>query len=141
MLSLRVLAVSSCAALAAACGTPITAQPDLVIVVGGGDCEGESTCAFDFGQVAVLHTKTNAFTLKNNGGATAEIAEVKISGDAAFTVANQAGTSVDIGKTASVTVSYTPTAQSTSNATLEVTWGADQNGDDRTTVALTGRGL
>ncbi|HUB07199.1 MAG TPA: hypothetical protein VMB50_09360 [Myxococcales bacterium] len=101
-----------------------------------------------FGNVGIHSTKSLTTTIKNNGDAQLNIvlpAKVTGTNAAVFTPAPKfpadAGSAtlipLDIGQTAVLTVNYTPTAEESDTATVQV---SDDTGDPPLTIDLTGTG-
>jgi trimeric autotransporter adhesin len=110
-------------------GTGTTATADL------------TPASLTFGTAVVFNAiATQSITLTNNGTDALTVASVQVLGSnsADFTETNTCGTSVAIGKSCTITVTFKPFAAGTRVANITVTDGA---GNSPQTVTLTGVGI
>jgi hypothetical protein len=79
-------------------------------------------------------------TVKNTGAAAVPIASLTLSGasHALFSKTTTCGTSLAVGKTCTISVTFSPTATGSATASLSVNTGS---GDGTQTVALSGKGI
>ena len=118
-------------------------SPQTVSLVGTGVQPGVSLtpATYDFGSVMVGQTSPYGFILTNTGNAPLTISSVSLGGvnPAQFRQSNNCGTTVNIGQSCTITVTFAPTTVfATMSATLNVT---DNASPTVQTVSLKGAGV
>jgi hypothetical protein len=113
-------------------------SPQVVQLTGNGAASAVtlSASSLDFGsQPANTTSAPQSVTLTNSGSATLNIGRVDISGD--FAESNNCGTSVAMGASCTLSVTFRPTANGSRTGQLTIT---DNSADSPQTVALKGIG-
>ena len=98
------------------------------------------TSTIDFGSAPAQSSKTLVFTLRNNGLTTLSNLAVSLTGSAAsdYAVTSLAATSVAVGKTTTLTITFKPSLTGTRIASLVITSNDPHN--NPFTIQLTGTG-
>jgi len=96
-----------------------------------------SASAINFGSVASGSTQSLPVSLTNSGSGVLSIASISLSGSVVFSESNTCGTSLAIGSTCVITLTFSPTATSSYAATLTL---IDSAGTSQQQVPITGSG-